>query len=177
MTLKDFEDFLTDFDTACDHLMTTKGHEYARSEDRFGNFNRLSDILKVSREQIALVYFMKHLDSIVSFVTTGQKGVENIQSRFHDAVNYLKLMAGMIYESSLSTTCHICGIKGGILTSVGDGTVFHETCAKPDPVCPKCEHNIKPHEDALMEEYNLVHAWCHSKNPMPKPSQKDNPPR
>jgi hypothetical protein len=86
-------------------LRDTKGREYARSSDRFANFNRLAKELGMSREKVLWVYTAKHLDGIVSFINTGLTfSTEKIEGRIVDAITYLLLLAGMIRENALQHT-------------------------------------------------------------------------
>lgn len=99
MTFPDFDKFQADLIEDVRNMATSKGKEYANSEDRFGNFNRLAQRLGIKREQVLLIYFTKHLDAIESFVKTGQTfSDEHIMGRIIDAITYLTLLGGMIHE-------------------------------------------------------------------------------
>ena len=86
----------------------TKGKEYANSENRFDNFNRIGAELGIPAEMVALVYFRKHVDAIFHFGKDLQKGYslreidalasEPIESRILDACNYLILLLGIIKD-------------------------------------------------------------------------------
>jgi hypothetical protein len=81
------------------YMRDTKGKEYAHSDERFANFNRLALELGCSNLMVAWIYLKKHLDSIVSYVKDEQVySVEPIEGRFVDAITYLTLMAGMVEE-------------------------------------------------------------------------------
>jgi hypothetical protein len=78
----------------------TKGKEYANSENRFANFNRLAAELDMTNIRVAWVYTKKHLDSIASYCRIGQTfSSEGIEGRIVDAIVYLTLIAGMIEEA------------------------------------------------------------------------------
>lgn len=80
-------------------MRDTKGKEYARSKDRFDNFNRLSKMLNTPRQKILQIYFHKHIDSIYSYIDNGHEfSEEKIRGRIVDAITYLTLLAGMIEE-------------------------------------------------------------------------------
>lgn len=83
-------------------LSSTKGVEYAGSEDRLANFKRLEKRLNLSQEKILLVYLTKHLDSIDTYVKNiGARNVslsEPIEGRIDDAILYLILLKGIIQE-------------------------------------------------------------------------------
>jgi len=82
-------------------MRDTKGREYAHDADRFANFRRLYATTVIKDKQVAYVYLVKHLDSIASFMKTGQEfSSEKIRGRIVDAITYLTLIAGMIDESS-----------------------------------------------------------------------------
>jgi hypothetical protein len=82
-------------------MAKTKGKEYANGEDRFGNFNRLAQRLKISREHVLYVYLGKHLDGIETRLVTGQTfSAEGTRGRIVDAITYLTLLAGMLEEES-----------------------------------------------------------------------------
>ena len=80
-------------------MRDTKGKEYASSDDRFANFNRLATTLDMDRLKVAMVYATKHIDSINTYIKTGKiHSDERIRGRFVDAVTYFILMAGMSQE-------------------------------------------------------------------------------
>ncbi len=99
MTFQEFAEFQNGLWDEIRNMQYTKGKEYAHSEDRFANFNRLSDELGLSPEQVAWVYTKKHLDSIVSYVKDNKTySTEPIRGRYVDAIVYLTLLAGMAEE-------------------------------------------------------------------------------
>ncbi len=80
-------------------MRDTKGPEYANSESRFANFNRLADELGMKNYQVGWVYTKKHLDAIAHYCKVGHiESTESIRGRFVDAICYLTLMAGMVEE-------------------------------------------------------------------------------
>jgi hypothetical protein len=80
--------------------MLTKGEEYTVSdEDKFKNFKSIAERLGLTPEMIALVYTLKHMDSIRNYVIHGKESSnEPIRGRIQDARNYLALLGGMIQE-------------------------------------------------------------------------------
>jgi hypothetical protein len=99
MTFDEFDAYTEVMLKQVRHMRDSKGKEYANSEDRFDNFNRLERRLQQDRLKIALVYFTKHLDSIESYVRNGRTySNEGIQGRIVDAITYLLLIGGMIEE-------------------------------------------------------------------------------
>lgn len=97
MSLKEFIEFSDQFFKDCQHIMVTKGKEYANNlDDKFANFNRIADRTGISNLQVAHIYLTKHLDAIEFYIKNGESGSEElISGRFKDAINYLTLMAGM----------------------------------------------------------------------------------
>jgi hypothetical protein len=97
MTFKEFDDFQKALFTEVEVMKSSKGKEYANSEDRFANFNRLADELGLKNYQVGWVYTKKHLDAIAHYCKVGHiESTESIWGRFVDAICYLTLMAGMI---------------------------------------------------------------------------------
>jgi hypothetical protein len=97
MTFTEFDKYQEDLLAQVVKMKDTKGKEYAHSVDRFANFNRLADRLSQPNVVIAWIYFMKHIDSIESYVREGKTfSTENIQGRIVDAITYLTLIGGMI---------------------------------------------------------------------------------
>lgn len=74
------------------------GHrEYAHGPS-FGNFNRLSQRLKLPRGKVLWTYLEKHLDGIVSHLNGHELQREPVEGRIFDAVVYLLLLAAMLEE-------------------------------------------------------------------------------
>lgn len=100
MTFAEFDEFQAALIAEVVKIKDTKGKEYANSESRFANFDRLSAKLGISRIQVCNVYMTKHLDAIDSYCKNGTYySNENIRGRIVDAITYLTLLAGMIAES------------------------------------------------------------------------------
>ena len=74
--------------------------EYARkSSNAFANFERIGDNLKISREEVLLVYLLKHIDGICSYANGHKSQREDIRGRITDAIVYLCLFWGMVEEN------------------------------------------------------------------------------
>ena len=87
-------------------ISNTKGKEYAGSEDRLANFKRLGADLDLLPEQVLLVYFTKHLDSIRTYIKDKAIGnarvlSEPIEGRIDDAILYLVLLKGLIFDAEM----------------------------------------------------------------------------
>jgi hypothetical protein len=101
---EEFDKFTEDFFDEVRRMRDTKGKEYARTTDRFDNFNRLAAELQLPREKVWQVYFTKHWDSIRSYIDSKREfSDEKIHGRLIDAVTYLILLAGMFKENSSGT--------------------------------------------------------------------------
>ena len=84
-------------------IMLTKGEEYTVSDDdKFKNFKSIAERINTTPEIVALVYLLKHMDSIRNFVLHGKESSdETIKGRIQDARNYLLLLGGIIEERKL----------------------------------------------------------------------------
>lgn len=70
--------------------------EYAHTESNvFANFERISNNLDISREQVLMVYLLKHIDGINAWVKGHKSQRENVRGRIKDAIVYLCLLWGM----------------------------------------------------------------------------------
>lgn len=75
--------------------------EYANDPDNiFANFDRISSQLGLTREQVLLVYALKHWDGIVSYVNGHRSQREDIRGRIKDLRMYLALLWGMVDDGS-----------------------------------------------------------------------------
>lgn len=116
MIKSEFQKVLESVFSSMRNLTQTKGEEYAGSEDQFANFKRSAEQAGITKHQVWLVFFNKHMDSIKYFVKNGKlESTESIQSRIDDAILYLILLRGMIEED----------------------THTEAPAKKPDPVAPK----------------------------------------
>jgi hypothetical protein len=99
MTFEEFDKHQEEITAIINKLSSTKGVEYAHSNERFANFNRLAEDLETSRLTIAYIYAKKHWDSITSYCKENQVySDESIHGRVYDLILYLMLMDGMITE-------------------------------------------------------------------------------
>lgn len=101
MTFLEFDKYQEDLIKEVIKMRDTKGKEYANSESRFANFDRLSVRLNIKNTQVGLVYLTKHMDAIESYIARGRTySTETIQGRIVDAITYLTLIGGMILEET-----------------------------------------------------------------------------
>jgi len=79
-------------------LLNSKGLEYTRGGDRLDNFKRNAKALGSTPLRMCLVFLQKHIDSIFNYAKHGDVLSEPIDSRIHDARNYLLLALAIIEE-------------------------------------------------------------------------------
>lgn len=97
-TTERFMAFADDILAECRTVMSQGSQEYASADNKFDNFDRAARELRrnerladITAYDVALVYFRKHVDSIVGGVSLR----EDMRGRYIDAINYLLLLAGM----------------------------------------------------------------------------------
>ena len=77
--------------------------EYAREQNNaFANFERIADSLNISKEEVLLVYLLKHIDGICSYVKGHRSQREDVRGRITDVIVYLCLLWGMIDKNEES---------------------------------------------------------------------------
>ena len=77
--------------------------EYAHDTDNvFANFERVAHTLDLPREKVLMVYLLKHIDGIVSYIDGHKSQRENVTGRITDAIVYLMLLWGMIEDTEKS---------------------------------------------------------------------------
>ena len=76
------------------------GHkEYAHDGDNsFANFERIAEQVGVTREQVLVVFLLKHIDGIMAHIKGHRSQREDITGRIGDARVYLALFQGMIED-------------------------------------------------------------------------------
>lgn len=74
--------------------------EYAHEElNALANFERIAASLKMRREQVLMVYLLKHIDGINAWVSGHRSQREDVRGRIKDARVYLTLLRAMVEES------------------------------------------------------------------------------
>lgn len=96
MKLKEFFDYVESLDTRCNEILGLANREYASEDNKFYNFEVIASLMsqggrKITPHDVASIYMLKHMFSIVRGVSKR----ETMEGRYIDAINYLKLMAGM----------------------------------------------------------------------------------
>lgn len=88
-----------------DSIRAKKGKDYAGNEDVLANFKRNAERLGLTKYQVWLVYFMKHIDAISNAIKSNPNipdfASESSSERIHDARIYLGLLACLIEEDSI----------------------------------------------------------------------------
>jgi len=104
MKREDFFAFVNERMKAQLDILDKKGRAYSGDTDAFENFKRNGERLGLSKYQVWLVYFMKHIDSITNAVKNAPNApvdqTEGLSGRVDDAINYLNLFAGMLKEDN-----------------------------------------------------------------------------
>ena len=78
--------------------------EYSHNKDDvFANFNRVSNLIESDRKKVLMVYMLKHIDGIASYIKGHKSQRENIRGRITDTIVYLMLLWGMIEEEENGT--------------------------------------------------------------------------
>lgn len=98
MKRSEFNEFMENFLLQTTEIMTTKGNDYAGDEDVLTNFKTNASRLGLDPAQVWAVYFMKHIDAILTHVRDGEVKSEPIEGRVSDAINYLILFAAMLED-------------------------------------------------------------------------------
>lgn len=85
-------------------ILGMKGASYSGATtaqgDRLANFKRTAAALGLRPLQAWAIFFLKHVDSITTYVKTGHES-ETPRGRLLDAANYALLGAALIEEESL----------------------------------------------------------------------------
>jgi uncharacterized protein YifE (UPF0438 family) len=100
MKVDDFIKWAKSMQKEENEIMLGKGKEYTVSdEDKFKNFKSIAERMNTSSEQVAMIYLLKHMDSIRNYTLHGiEASDESIEGRIMDARNYLLLLGGIIKE-------------------------------------------------------------------------------
>jgi len=101
MNLSEYNTFKATMVQQADLEETNKRPAYTMgSDDVLANFKRVGEAAGIPASKVALVYFLKHVDSITAYVKDRQaiSQSEPMMGRFADARNYLVLMAACLAE-------------------------------------------------------------------------------
>ena len=104
MTRDELNSVMENVFSECNELRFAGQKEYARSEkNAFGNFERIAfwmEGMTITRESVLLVYALKHLDGILSYVGGHTSQREDVRGRINDFVVYMTILRGMIEENA-----------------------------------------------------------------------------
>lgn len=99
MTQSEFATLLDEIQEQEREVREAGQREYAHDEDNcHANFDRLAKMLNLNREQVLMVYAVKHWDGIVSWVNGHTSQREDVRGRIKDLRLYLGLLWGMIED-------------------------------------------------------------------------------
>jgi len=104
MTKEKLKNVIEELESMANELLDSKGKDYTNgSEDVLINFKRNADRLNTSPLIIWAVYLNKHIDAINSYCGSPTDSTsEAIESRFVDALNYIKLGYALVDEGKNS---------------------------------------------------------------------------
>ena len=72
-------------------------NEYAHEDDNaFANFDRVANHLGLSAEVVCMVYMLKHVDGVSSFVNGHKSQREDVTGRLNDIIVYCFILRGLI---------------------------------------------------------------------------------
>jgi hypothetical protein len=97
----------------CDEVNAPKAKAYAGDGDTFANFKNGGGI-RLTKYQVWAILFHKHIDAIFNAIIADPlrpvEKTESLLGRIIDAINYLRILAGMLYEDGL---INLFGKKNG----------------------------------------------------------------
>ena len=80
----------------CRDLRQAGQAEYAHDPNNcLANFERGAESLGITREQVLMVLFLKHVDGIKAWVQGHRSQRESVKGRINDAIVYLTLLRAM----------------------------------------------------------------------------------
>lgn len=110
-TAEQFNELVREFAVSETTILNWKAGEYTAGTDRLQNFREISQLTGLDMPHVALIYLLKHMQSISLAVRQGnitaaewvweKDGGEGLKQRFADARNYLLLLAACIDEGTL----------------------------------------------------------------------------
>ena len=102
MTQAEYEVVAGELMALAQSIEDSKRGGYTRgSDDVLANFKRAAEYAGVEAGQAWAVFFLKHVDAIVSMMTRPELPVsEEPQGRYADAINYLRLGWALLQEQS-----------------------------------------------------------------------------
>ena len=114
MTPQQFENLRDEFLTREARILDWKRGEYSLNEDRLQNFREVAALTGLRMTEVALIWLLKHIQSIALAVRTGNytwawttEGGEGLKQRIADARNYLLLLAACLEEEGGQNVCGV----------------------------------------------------------------------
>ena len=99
MTQKQMESLISDIFEEVQGMRDAGQKEYAQREDNaFANFERISGWLNKDKKEVLMIYLMKHIDGICSWINGHKSQREDVTGRIVDCIVYLCLLYGMSQE-------------------------------------------------------------------------------
>lgn len=110
MTRDEFGDLLDTIHIEEDSLRVAGQAEYAHDDSNaFANFERVGEQVqcmcehcgkptRIGRMAVLMVYFLKHVDGIVSFIGGHRSQRESVKGRINDSRLYMGLLRGMVED-------------------------------------------------------------------------------
>ena len=73
--------------------------EYARKQNNaFANFERIAENLSLDKQEVLMVYMLKHVDGVCAYIKGHKSQREDGRGRITDIIVYLWLLWGMVEE-------------------------------------------------------------------------------
>ena len=102
-----FYELFKEFEEEEQKIRAWKAGEYSTTDDRLQNFREVSAFTGLSMSQVALLYMLKHTQSIKNAVMAGRyvwkwegAGGEGLKQRIADSRNYHLLLAACLDEEA-----------------------------------------------------------------------------
>ena len=137
-----FNELCEEFISKSQEVLAWKRGEYAAGVDRLENFRTVGDFLGKKPSVIALIYLLKHIQSIAVAVITGvfvwawtKDGGEALKQRIVDAINYLLLLAACLDEESEVVTSEAAMHKHDV--SIELHKTYCRDCGYEECLCNK----------------------------------------
>jgi hypothetical protein len=97
---KEMEELMESIFSKIQKMREAGQKEYARKKSNaFANFERVAEHIDSSREKVLMVYLLKHIDGISSYVNGHKSQREDVRGRLTDAIVYLCLLWGMVEDT------------------------------------------------------------------------------
>lgn len=102
MTAEEFKEIVTKRLECCGEVLTGKGGEYGRDNDRLHNFKRASLLDNETPERALWGMWKKHIVSVADMIDDIEHGKlpsqERVDEKLTDMINYTLLLEGLLLE-------------------------------------------------------------------------------